>query len=573
MSEGERAPEGQTSVVALGKYLVLAELGRGGMAEVYLALSRGPNGFHKLVVLKLLRAHLAEDQGFLGMFLAEARLAAQLNHANIVQTYEIGVEGGRHAIVMEYLEGRSLAELEDLTRDEPLPLNLGLRVLSSTLAALHHAHELRDVNGQPLDLVHRDVSPQNVFITYDGQTKLLDFGIAKAASDGSYTKTGVFKGKLRYTSPGRFIGEENDRRSDLFSVGVMLWQLLTRRRLWHGMNEGAVMKELAKRSPIPSPRSVDPTIPEKLDAICNKALAVSADERFQTAAEMEEALEDYLANESGGVTSRAMAKFMEERFGERRTRFRATLDEQMRIAASVPLEPQRFVSSSRLRAQGVPDLGTGAGADSLSRIALSPPSSSSSFSRLRTLEGASSVGELEGSVSIVLSAPPPVEPAPVAPTAEPMVARRGPGAPIVAALLTLAAVVALILVLARRPPIAPPAADPGPTVATTATTASPPTTPAASPAAASAFTTGAAPATAASPSATPSASAPSLESRALLPPTHLPASSPLRARPGPSPVRPVPAVSAAEPARRDASCSSPYFIDDQGVKKIRPECL
>ncbi len=265
-----------------------------------------------------------------------------------------------------------------------------MRVLSSTLAALHHAHELRDVNGQPLGLVHRDVSPQNVFVTYDGQVKLLDFGIAKAASDDEVTpRPACFKGKLRYTSPGRFVGEENDRRSDLFSVGVMLWQLLTRRRLWHGMNEGAVMQELAKRSSHPGAahrRSDHPR--EKLDAICNKALAVSADERFQTAAEMEEALEDYLAAESGRRHPAApWRSSWRSDFGDKRARFRATLDEQIRVAASVPLEPQRFVSSSRLRAQGVPDLATSTGSDSISRIALSPPSSSSSFSRLRTLDG------------------------------------------------------------------------------------------------------------------------------------------------------------------------------------------
>jgi tRNA A-37 threonylcarbamoyl transferase component Bud32 len=543
MSEGERAPEGPTSVVALGKYLVLAELGRGGMAEVYLALSRGPNGFHKLVVLKLLRTHLAEDHGFLEMFLSEARLAARLNHAHIVQTYEIGVEGGRHAIVMEYLEGRSLSEVEEVAGGEPLPLNLGLRVLSSTLAALHYAHELRDVNGQPLDLVHRDVSPQNVLITYDGQVKLLDFGIAKAASDASHTKTGVFKGKLRYTSPGRFIGEENDRRSDLFSVGVMLWQLLTRRRLWQGMNEGAVMKELAKRSPIPAPRSVDPTIPEKLDAICNKALAISADERFQTAAEMEEALEDYLANESGGVTSRAMARFMEERFGEKRARFRETLDEQIRVAAGVPLEPQRFVSSSRLRAQGVPQLGTATGSDS--------------FSRLRTLEGASSVGDVEGSVSIVLSAPPPGPP-PSSP-AELSTTQPRSRASLAVGLLVLAAVAAALFVLARRAP-PPPPAEAAPI------TAVPPSTPAPRPAIA--VTSSAAPVVTAPPplsSASPSTSA-------------APVTRPLvnvspRGHSSPSPARPAPAAAQPEPVRREASCASPYFIDDQGVKKIRPECL
>src|SRR5580704_12754098 len=161
MTQGSIARATPGEMYPLGKYLVLAALGRGGMAEVYLALSRGPNGFNKLVVLKLLRSHLAEDETFLAMFLAEARLAARLNHANIVQTYEIGVEGGRHCIVMEYLEGRSFGEVEAAPQREPMGLNLGVRVLADTLAALHHAHELTDVDGRPLGLVHRDVSPHN----------------------------------------------------------------------------------------------------------------------------------------------------------------------------------------------------------------------------------------------------------------------------------------------------------------------------------------------------------------------------------------------------------------------------
>jgi eukaryotic-like serine/threonine-protein kinase len=348
MTLGQTASNSASSVFPLGKYVVLAELGRGGMAEVYLALSRGPSGFNKLVVLKLLHSELSLDNDFLEMFLAEARLAARLNHANIVQTYEIGVEGGRHGIVMEYLEGRTFAQVGAATRSHPIDPSLGIRVLIDTLSALHYAHELRDVDGRPLGLVHRDVSPHNVYVTYDGQVKLLDFGIAKAVGGGAPTETGVFKGKLRYTAPERFTSDECDRRADVFSVGVMLWQLLTRRSLWSGMNELAIMEQLANRTPIPSPRELNPDSPERLDEICCKALASSPDDRFSTAAEMADALEEFLEGESLKATNRALAKFMGEAFAETRQRFEWAVEEQVRAAMNVPLY---FEASSVTRLQ------------------------------------------------------------------------------------------------------------------------------------------------------------------------------------------------------------------------------
>jgi serine/threonine protein kinase len=348
MTEGRTASNSASSVFPLGKYVVLAELGRGGMAEVYLALSRGPSGFNKLVVLKLLHSDLSPNDDFLQMFLDEARLAARLNHANIVQTYEIGTEGGRHGIVMEYLEGRTFAQVGAATRSHPIDLGLGIRVLTDTLSALHYAHELCDVDGRPLGLVHRDVSPHNVYVTYDGQVKLLDFGIAKALGGGAPTETGVFKGKLRYTAPERFTSDECDRRADIFSVGVMLWQLLTRRSLWSGMNELEIMEQLANRTPIPSPRELNPDSPERLDEICCKALASSPDDRFSTAAEMADALEDFLEGESLRATNRALAKFMGEAFAETRQRFQWAVDEQIRAAMNLP---PYFDASSVIRLQ------------------------------------------------------------------------------------------------------------------------------------------------------------------------------------------------------------------------------
>jgi serine/threonine-protein kinase len=535
-------------VYQLGKYFVLAELGRGGMAEVFLALSRGQNGFNKLVVLKLLRSHLAEDEAFLAMFLAEARLAARLNHANIVQTYEVGDEGGRNCIVMEYLEGRSLANIESATNAKPLALNLGVRVMADTLAALHYAHELRDVDGRPLGLVHRDVSPHNLIVTHDGQVKLLDFGIAKAADDGEQTKTGVFKGKLRYTAPERFAADACDRRSDIFSVGVMLWQLLTRRSMWAGMNDMTVMQQLASRAPIPSPRSLVPDVPIRLDEICRKAIALSADDRFQTAAEMADALEGFLADESVGATNRALAKFMEDAFGEARRDFQRTVDEQIRMASSMPRDVDSGGSISGLRSN--PALVLARGLESHSSVPTHP-----SVPRAR--------GELDGSA-------PAVDEPLLASAAEAPQRRRRVGtiaALVAATALGVAVLVSTATIKSQQAP--------APALAASAVV---------EPAASSPAETASA-----EPSPEPSADEPAgTESadvgarRAPHPvpgPIHVAAAAkgaqaraPAAATPPLASAGPVTTVPASTPPTK-VDCSSPYFIDDRGIKTVRTECL
>ena len=523
---------GPRTVSPLGKFLVLASLGRGGMAEVFLALARGPNGFSKLVVLKLLRPHLADDDEFLDMFLAEARLAACLNHANVVQTYEVGVEGGRHAIVMEYLEGRTLAQIHRQAKEE-LPLALELRVLADVLAGLHHAHELVDHEGARLDIVHRDVSPQNVFVTYDGQVKLLDFGIAKAANGGSRTKTGVFKGKLRYTAPERLGGVDADRRSDVFSVGVMLWQRLTGRRMWAGMNDLGIMRSLATGAPIARPRDVNPRVPEVLDAICTKALARAPTDRYATAAELQDALEDHLEAESSAGTHRALARFMSDGFSELRAEFQRVVEEQTRLAMGVGTEalPE---SSSRVRVDAVPLLG-------------GSPASSDSLS-LSIVERTSDT-------------PPPRESAPV--EVAPPVARARPppearARKAVGLLLVVAASGALFFlagrITLRAPEIAPASPEPAVLVApstfpSTSIREPPPVE-----------------------TAPPIRRPPALMQTA---PTHSIPSSPRVKPPLPdtAPPRGAPATIRAEPARREPDCTSPYFVDDDGLKKIRTECL
>ena len=191
------------------------------MGIVHLAASHGPGGFNKLLVVKELKPELSRDDTYVSMFLDEARLAARLAHPNIVQTIEVGSEGSRHYMVMEFLDGRSLHRTIRRFRDHGgLPLGAHLRVIAESLLGLHHAHELVDFDGQPLDIVHRDVSPLNVFVTFDGQTKVIDFGIAKSVDSSLETKTGILKGRVAYMAPEQAWGQEVDRRADVYSAGV-----------------------------------------------------------------------------------------------------------------------------------------------------------------------------------------------------------------------------------------------------------------------------------------------------------------------------------------------------------------
>src|SRR5262245_60556486 len=231
-------------VLRVGRYRVLSELGRGGMSNVYLAVARGPSGVNKLVVLKALLPDLATEPYALTMFLDEARLAAQLNHPNVVQTYEVGTEGDRHVMVMEYLEGQPLSAVMKYAERSgaPLPMKLHLRIIVNALEGLHYAHELRAYDGAALELVHRDVSPQNVFVTYDGQVKVLDFGIAKAASSSTHTATGIVKGKISYMAPEQMIADNVDRRADIYSIGCMLWAAATGKKLWKDNPDLQIMR-------------------------------------------------------------------------------------------------------------------------------------------------------------------------------------------------------------------------------------------------------------------------------------------------------------------------------------------
>jgi len=305
------------SSISFDEYTIVGKIGRGGMSEVHLALSEGPSGFRKLVVLKRLFPHLNEDDSVVRMFLDEARLAARLSHPNIVQTLKVGAFHGQHFIAMEYLSGQPLHRMvyRATKNDERIPTALVARLVADALEGLHHAHEAQDYDGTPLGVVHRDVSPHNVFVTYDGVTKLLDFGIAKAATQEAATRTGLVKGKFAYISPEQARGLPIDRRADIWSAGVVLWEALTGRRLFKGETE-AVTLENSLTKEIPDPRTLVPDLPEPLVAVLERTLRRDPDERPHTAREMKEAIEEWLVGEGLGDGRSALRRYMQAEFGD-----------------------------------------------------------------------------------------------------------------------------------------------------------------------------------------------------------------------------------------------------------------
>ena len=301
MSGTARNPRSEASlegaaVTQFGKYQLFATLGKGGMADVFLSVARGQMGFNKLAVIKRLKPNLADDPAFRNMFLEEARLAARLNHPNIVHTYEVGEQNGVYFIAMEYLEGQALNKVvkECVRNQQRVPPEVGVRMIADALAGLAHAHELKDYDGRPLNVIHRDISPHNLFVTYDGHTKLVDFGIAKSDNSATETEVGILKGKVAYMSPEQAMGKRLDARSDVFAMGIVLWELLTHQRLITGENAANTLHRLLNE-PIPHVSEVQPDIDRELDRIVDVALQKEASQRFQSAAEMREALELWLS--------------------------------------------------------------------------------------------------------------------------------------------------------------------------------------------------------------------------------------------------------------------------------------
>jgi len=302
------------------------------MAEIYLAVSRGPMGFNKLVVLKRLRAQHAEHASMVSMFLDEARLAARLAHPNIVHTYEVGEIDGAFFIAMEYLDGQPLSRVlrAPEIRQAMTPV-MWCRIASQALSGLHYAHELQDYDGTPLHIVHRDISPQNLIVTYSGEVKIVDFGIAKAVLNSTETETGVLKGKVCYMAPEQIYGKA-DPRSDVFSMGATLWEVFAGKKLFAGDAVNVLTRVI--NEPIPRLAEACPELDPALEAIVMKALEKDAQNRYPSAEAMREALDHYIRETGQVVRDAAIGQIVTARFGEVRARVRRQVETHMQSASS-----------------------------------------------------------------------------------------------------------------------------------------------------------------------------------------------------------------------------------------------
>jgi hypothetical protein len=327
----------------VGRYEVLTALGHGGMASVYLVRGLGSAGFERLAAMKILHRGLCADQDFVEMFLDEARVAAHLHHPNTAAILDLGSTGLQPYMVMDYVEGDTLhaVQLAATSVRRAVPVGIALRIALDALAGLDAAHELAAPDGAPLGLIHRDVSPLNVLVGVDGVARLVDFGIARAASRRAVTAIGVVKGNLPFMSPEQLRGYDLDRRSDLFSMGVTLWETLALRRCFP-TREGAALSRLAREDYRPL-AEVAPKVPAALDAICRRALAFDAAERFPTAAAFAAALEGAFRHDV--ATQRELAQFMSVVAADKVQRER----EAVRVSA-LPVPRRRVASQPSLRA-------------------------------------------------------------------------------------------------------------------------------------------------------------------------------------------------------------------------------
>lgn len=298
----------------IGKYVVRRKIAEGGMAEIYLASSRGPEGFEKDVAIKRIRAFLAGDEQFVQMFIAEARVASRLNHANLVQVFEFDKHQDTYYLAMELVRGHSLWDVRRRSKElmEPMPPTLVAHVGAEVARGLAYAHRLSD-KGKPLNLVHRDVTPHNVLLSFDGAVKLADFGVAKHSA--SSTAAGVLKGKFAYMSPEQARGDPLDGRTDLFALGIVLWENLTGGRLFDGDSDVAVLRAV-QSSAIAPPARLNPDVPEALSAVVMKALERDPAQRYQNAQELERALAGFVLSNAKSVDDTDLGAYLRKLYAE-----------------------------------------------------------------------------------------------------------------------------------------------------------------------------------------------------------------------------------------------------------------
>jgi serine/threonine protein kinase len=304
-----------TSPTRFGKYDLLALLATGGMAEIWLARVPGMSGFEKLVVIKRLLDKLARDHEYVEMFLDEARINARLAHSNVAQVLELGQVEGKYFMAMEYVPGLSVSQVgkRATQRLGDVPQEVACGIVSQACAGLHYAHQMTMPDGTPLGIIHRDVSPQNLIMTFEGLVKVLDFGIAKAHDRRSKTKTGLVKGKFSYMSPEQCLGQALDRRSDVFALGIVLFELSTARRLFKRGSTYDTYTAITKAD-VPRPRTLNPKIDPAVEAVILRALQLRVEDRYATAEEMQEALDQAMRGIGLRGSATDLGKFMEGTF-------------------------------------------------------------------------------------------------------------------------------------------------------------------------------------------------------------------------------------------------------------------
>ena len=332
--------------VQFGKYLLLDRINVGGMAEVFKAKAFGVEGFERLVAVKRILPNIAEDEEFITMFIDEAKIAGQLNHANICQIFDLGKVDDSFFIALEFVQGKDLRAIYDLCKAKPginegspaMPIGQACFVMMKACEGLDYAHNKKDQNQQEIHLVHRDVSPQNILISYEGEVKLIDFGIAKAAGKASKTQQGILKGKFGYMSPEQVRGLPLDRRSDIFSIGICLYEMLTAERLFIGESDFSTLEKVRNVEILP-PSTYNRRIPEELERICLKALAKDVEDRYQNAIDMHDDLQAFMYTAGEFFSRKDLGGWMKRVYDEDIRAEQAKLESYQRMPAIMQPSP------------------------------------------------------------------------------------------------------------------------------------------------------------------------------------------------------------------------------------------
>lgn len=346
-SREAQKPAGNRGTYFLGEYRVVDEIGVGGMASVHLARVDGPAGFQKWVAIKRIHSHLVEDPSFVNMFLDEAKVAARISHPNVATVFKLEQHEDTYWIAMEYLHGEPLREVMRRTEEvgRIAPNEIACRIISDAAEGLHAAHELRSENGEFLGVVHRDVTPHNLFVTYEGTTKVVDFGIAKFSSRLAQTRAGMVKGKLAYMSPEQVSGEAVDRRTDIFALGVVLWELTTGQRLFRMDSDIDTLAKVQECIVTP-PSAIVRDYPRDLEAIVLKALAKDQNHRFQTAREFSRALQAYVLKRGVFIASDEVAAYMRAIFSDRIKNRDVYLRWAAEVTSTIDIDPKAAPNES-----------------------------------------------------------------------------------------------------------------------------------------------------------------------------------------------------------------------------------